>query len=145
MADSRQIDAALLALLRADAALTAALPDGIHFALATQGAQTFGLVSIVSATEQAMFGPPGQRCAFEDITYRVEAVTLEKSPTAGLDAAERIEQLLEDAVLTVPGYTPMSVERLERVRYPEPDPVDASLIWQHAGAQFRVLAAPVYS
>lgn len=142
---SSAIEAALLATLRADATLTAALPDGIHVALAPQHASAFGLVTLESAADQPVFGPPGQRRAWEDVTYEVAAVTRSTSPSAGLDAAERIETLLEDAALTVAGYTGVSVERVGRVRYPDPDPVDASIVWQHAGVRVRVRATPVYS
>jgi hypothetical protein len=114
-------------------------------ALAPQHASAFGLVTLESAADQPVFGPPGQRRAWEDVIYDVAAVTRATSPSAGLDAAARIETLLEDVALTVAGYTGVSVERVGRVRYPDPDPVDASIVWQHAGVRVRVRATPVYS
>jgi hypothetical protein len=141
-ADSSAIDAALLARLRGDAALTATLPDGVHFGFAPQGARTFGLVRLEGVVETPVFGDPGQRRGLEALTYEVAAVTRDTSQTPMLAAAARIDALLEDAPLTVAAFEVLSVVRVGRVRAPLPDAADPSLLWQRAGAQYRVLVAP---
>jgi len=52
--------------------------------------------------------------------------------------------LLHGAVLDLSpaGYVAMDCRRLERVAYPEIDPVN-SATWHHAGGQYAVMSYPV--
>ena len=140
MPNPGDIDAALIALLEADAPLRALLPDGVSFDKARQNSQRFVVVSLVMEDDIPEFG----RCAYEDALYLVKAVALgTDGATAELGAA-RIHELLEDQPLTVEGYGWMTMHRESRVRLKEPDAVDAALVWQHFGGNYRVQMAVVH-
>jgi len=80
----------------------------------------------------------GER-AYEEALYLVKAVML-KSPGGQVQsAADRIDTLLEGALLIVPGYTPMVSMRESRVRFTEVDDLDDSVRWSHAGGQYRIV------
>lgn len=133
MADSSDIDSALVAMLAGDATLTALLPGGVYIDEAPPGSTRFVIVSLVDEADDAVFG---QR-AIEDALYLVKAVALS---TAGADlkaAAARIDALLEDGVLTVAGYTPMALFREARIRLTEVDQLDPSIRWFHRGGHYR--------
>jgi hypothetical protein len=137
MADSSDIDAALIAVLQNDPTLKAAMPDGVFFGLAGlsiatgKNATRFVLVSIMDNVDRAVFG--GR--AIESVLYLVQAVSLSGDSKG---AAARIDQLLEDHPLTVAGYTWMSSAREQRVREMERDDVDASIVWTHRGGMYRI-------
>jgi hypothetical protein len=137
MADSSDIDAALIAVLQADATLRTAMPDGVFFGLAGpsiatgKNATRFVLVSILASEDRAVFG--GR--AIESVLYLVQAVSLSGDSKG---AAARIDQLLENHALTVAGYTWMSTAREQRIRELERDDVDPSIVWTHRGGMYRV-------
>ena len=126
MADSSDIDAAVIALLQNDATLKTLLPDGVHMDQAPPNKKKFGIVSLVFGEDRSVFAER----AIEDCVFLVKAVLLDASAK---DAAARIDVLLESTPLTVAGYTWMTTERLERVRYTEVDSIDATIRWQHRG------------
>jgi len=64
--DSSAIDAAIVAALLADAALSALMPDGVFVDEASPGAQRFVIVSLLSSLDVATFG--GR--AIEDARYQ---------------------------------------------------------------------------
>lgn len=134
MPDSSAIDAALLARLVGDAALSAILTDGWYFDEAKQGAQRFGIVSLIDEADEAVFG--GR--AIESALYLVKAVVLATTGADVKTAAARIDALLEEQPLTVAGYNGMAVFREGRIRITEVDEVDPSIRWQHRGGQYRV-------
>jgi hypothetical protein len=138
VADSSEVDNALVAKLLADAPLMALMPDGVFFDEAAPGLQRFVIVSLVEEHDEAHFG--GR--AYEDATYLVKAVALSTSGGNVKGAAARIDALLEDGTLTVPGYSHMTMHRLERIRITEVDEIDASIRWQHRGGRYRVMVAP---
>jgi hypothetical protein len=137
MADSSDIDAAVIALLQADATLRAAMPDGVFFGLAGASFATgnnstrFVLVSIIENIDRAVFGGRG----LESVLYLVQAVSLSGDSKG---AARRIDELLEHQPLTVAGYTWMSCDREQRVREMERDDVDPSIVWTHRGGMYRI-------
>ena len=142
MPDSSEIDKALIARLSGDAALLALLPDGVFMHEAAQGKTKFVLVSLVIALDRGQMAAPGKRRATEDVLYMVKAVTLGASRTTAGQAAARIDVLLEDQPLTIPGYHCASIERTERIDETEVDDVDATIRWQHRGGRYRLLAVP---
>ena len=76
------------------------------------------------------------------VVYLVDA-SHSVSGRALTDAAARIDALLEDQPLTVPGYGWLSTVRVSRIRLPsELDPSDKSIRWQHHGGRYRVQVAP---
>lgn len=135
MPDSSDIDAALVAKLQADSALTTAMPDGVFFDEADQGKTKFVIVSLIEEHDEPTFNAR----AFEDTTYLVKAVAKGTSGTGVRTAAARIDVLLDGQPLAVTGYSLMTMQRVERVRYTEVDDVDASIRWQHRGGRYQVV------
>lgn len=132
--DSSAIDSAVIAILQNDAQLKSLMPDGVFMDQAPPNLKKFVLVSIVIAQDRSTFG----RRAMESVLYLVKAVML---ATAGGDvkaAAARIDDLLESTPITVAGYSWMTCQREERVRYVEVDSVDSTIRWQHRGGRYRV-------
>lgn len=138
MADSSDVDAALVAKLLADAPLMAAMPDGVYFDEAAQGKTKFVIVSLVNETDTPMFGAR----AFEDAVYLVKAVALSTSGGDVKTAAARIDALLEYGTMAVTGYGLMTMRRESRLRLTEVDAVDASIRWQHRGGRYQVMVSP---
>jgi hypothetical protein len=139
MASSFDLDAALVALLAGDAALAAAMPDGVWIDTAPANLRNFVLLGRLDHIDSATFD--GGR-AIEDALYFVKAVSLSTSAAAALTAAARIEALLEDQAITVAGYGWMSTAREKPIRDVEVDDLDASIRWQHIGGWYRVQMAP---
>ena len=144
MADSSAIDTAVITTLASDAQLAALLPGGVHFGLAPQGVTAFALVSIDETADVAVFAePPARRRAIEAVTYAVQAVLPTSAMAPATQAAARIDALLEDQPLTIPGYGWLSTVRVERIRPAgEPDPGDKNIRWQHSGGRYRVQVTP---
>jgi hypothetical protein len=135
--DSSELDAALVAILQTDPTLQALLPDGVYMDEGPQGATRFGLVAVLVAVDEAVFG--GR--AYEDALYLVKAVMLS---TAGGDlkaATARIDALLDDQPLAAPGYGYMTMHREQRVRLTEVDERNPAIRWYHRGGHYRVQMA----
>jgi hypothetical protein len=137
MPDSSNVDAALTAKLLADATLMALATDGVYFDEATAGKTKFVILSLVTESDEPMFGAR----AFEDATYLVKYVELGTSGINAKAAAARIDVLLEQGTLTVTGYGLMVMRRVERVRYTEVDDVDSSIRWQHRGGRYQIVVS----
>lgn len=140
MADSSDIDQALVAMLGSDATLLSYCPNGAYWDEAPPNATAFVIVSLVDELDEAVFG--GR--AIEDHLYLVKAVA---RSTAGANikaAAARIDALLEDQVIGlgspigVDGYTWMTCHRESRIRMTEVDDLDGTIRWQHRGGRYRV-------
>jgi hypothetical protein len=118
----------------------AILPDGVWWGVAGEADATkFLIVSQLEHDDTYVL--PG-RIGWERFVYLVKAVTKGKSGTEVKQASYRVYQLLQDAILTVPGYwNSNEMHRLERVRYLEYDePTDTR--WQHRGGHYEVLITP---
>ena len=144
MADSSAVDTAVITHLAGDATLAALLPGGVHFGLAPQGKTAFALVTIDETADVAVFAETAAaRRAIEVITYAVAAVVQTSAMGPATQAAARIDALLADQPLTVPGYGWLSTVRVDRIRDPgELDPSDKSIRWQHHGGRYRVQVTP---
>jgi hypothetical protein len=135
MADSSDIDNALVARLGADATLLALVPNGVYVDEAPAGSTRFVIVSLVDENDIPTF----EGRAIEDALYLVEARMLSTVAGANIKAAAaRIDALLEDLPLTVTGYTGMTVHRESRVRGTEVDAIDSSIRWYRRGGNYRV-------
>jgi len=140
VADSSNIDAALVAMLGSDSTLLGYMPNGVFFDEAPPGAQRFVIVSLIDEVDEAVFG--GR--AIEDHLYLVKAVGLSTTAANLKEAAARIDALLEDqpiglgSPVSVEGYEWMTCHRERRVRYTEVDEGDPSLRWRHRGGEYRV-------
>ena len=135
--NSSAIDNAVVAVLLADATLAGLLPDGVYFDVAKPKAKRFVIVSIVETLDEPVLGSRG----YEDVLYLVKAVGLVSTGVDVKAAAQRIDELLEDQPLTIPGYVHMLTCREARIRYPETDEVDDTIRWQHRGGHYRVQAS----
>jgi hypothetical protein len=135
--DSSDIDNALIAKLGADSALLALMPNGVYYDEAPQGSTRFVIVSLIDEHDEAMF----EARAFEDALYLVKAVSLSTAGGNVKDAAARIDALLENGTLVVPGYKLMTMHREARIRATEVDDVDQSIRWQHRGGRYRVMTS----
>lgn len=135
--DSSAIDAAVIALLQADATLSALVPDGVWMDEAAEGSKRFVVVALLDEVDVGQFG--GR--AYEDTLYVVKAVMLSTAGGNIRQAAARIDELLEDQPLTVSGYGWMTMHRENRVRLTEVDDVNAAIRWHHRGGHYRVQMA----
>ena len=135
MADSSDIDNALVAKLGADATLLALVPNGIFVDEAPPGSTRFVIVSLIDEQDEATFD--GR--AIEDALYAVEARMLSTVSGANIKAAAaRIDALLEGQALTVTGYTWMTLHRESRIRQTEVDEADTSIRWYRRGGNYRL-------
>jgi hypothetical protein len=147
MSDSSAVDNALCDKLRDDPTLSLLLPDGVFYGQADPGLTKFAVVSLATGEDEPMFG--GR--AYEDLNYLVKAVVLNDEDGVARDAAARIDELLDPqppaprATLDVQGYRLMVMRRIDRVRYPDPDPNDPLVVWQHRGGHYQVVVYPVTS
>jgi hypothetical protein len=133
--ESSAIDDAIIAQLMADATLEALTPDGVYLSEAPPGSTRFVIVSLVEAMDVAIFG--GR--AIESALYQVKAVVQATGGGVVQQAAARIDALLEDVPLTVPGYAWMTTHRVQRLEPTnEPDESDPRISWQHSGGRYRV-------
>ncbi len=130
---SRAIQQAIVDLLNADAALGALLPDGVYMERGPDGATRFAVVALLHGVDVRTFDAR----AFESGEYLVKAVTL-GAMDVNAAAEARIDEILENGVLMVAGYTPMIFVRDEPVRLAEPDSEDASIVWYHGGGRYAV-------
>lgn len=138
MADSADLDTAIVAKLAGDATLLALMTDGVYFGLAPNGLTKFVEVSLVTQHDE----PDFDATAYEMALYRVKAVDRSPDMADVAAAAARIHVLLQNVPLTVSGYTHMLTRRTERLRYPEVDEIDPNTRWQHMGAIYEVFVSP---
>jgi len=138
MADSSEIDAAVIAKLANDSTLSSLLPDGVYFGVAPSGRTAFVVVSLIIHEDEYVY----EGRAYERALYLVKGVANDTSGVNMKAAAARIDVLLQDVPLTITGYTHMLTRREERIRYPETDSAEPDTIWQHRGGQYSVFASP---
>lgn len=136
MADSSDIDAALVVKLASDATLTAFLQSStaVYIDIAPPNATKFVIVSLIEEHDVQQFG--GR--SFEDALYLVEARMLSTAGGNIKAAAARIDALLDGGTLTVAGYKLMLMQREERVRETEQDDVDPAILWHRRGGRYRL-------
>lgn len=137
MADSSNIDNALIALLGADATLLALCPNGAYYDEAPPGSTRFVIVSLMDETDEPIF----RGRAFEDGTYMVKAVMRSNASGDIKSAAARIDALLDQQPLTVTGYNVTVMRRTSRIRQTEVDEEDQTIRWQHRGGLYQVVAS----
>jgi len=141
---SHAITVAIYNTLANDATLKTLLPDGIWltYALplsATTPRTRFGIVDLVPliARDLPVFG----HRAIEERQYIVKAVLRDLSPVNANQAAQRINELLEDVPIPATGYTWQTGHRLWPIETVEADSADPKLAWQHRGGYYRVAYA----
>lgn len=138
MADSSDVDAALITKLQSDTALAALTPGGWYMDEAPPGLTQFGIVALVDEHDEPIFG--GR--AFEDGAYLVKHVELSTVAVKhGKAAAARIDVLLDQGTLTITGYALMAMRRVERIRMTEVDDTDSSIRWYHRGGRYQLVVS----
>lgn len=142
--DGSDLDAAVVNVLLADSELSALLPDGVFVDEAPPGATRFVLVNVAPHPDRdsAVFDGDGR--GFEGVTYAVHAVGV-TSVITGPDikaAAARIDAVLHNAILPVPGYpAPATMARTQRQRPPiTVDDEDRALRWYVRGGEYELHA-----
>lgn len=138
MVDSGNVDAAILAALRADAALMAAIPGGVYYAVAPPGVVNFGIVDrLVHEADDDVYGlEPGA----ERYTYLAKAVITGSSSDPARAAALRIRAVLDGNDTIAPtGYAlTRPIAELEAMRSVEVDAANPDRRVQHWGGQYAV-------
>jgi len=121
-----------------DAQLKTLLPDGVYWDVSASGKTRVVILKLMNHEATDMFG----HCAFEQPIYLVKAVEFSTSKLNVLNAAKRIDALLNNQPLTITGYTLMTTQLMECVEYNEPDTANPDGRWQHCGAMYRVTVSP---
>lgn len=132
------IDLALLAKVSSDAALKALMPDGVWWDISPSGKTRIVIIKLMHHETVDQFNG----CAFESPLYLIKAVEYATSPANVINAAKRIDALLNNQPLTVAGYGVSAVQYQEYVHYAEPDSANPDARWQHCGAMYLITAAP---
>jgi hypothetical protein len=140
MSDTSAILNALVAKLGADPALLALVPDNVHEDMGPPYAKRFVVVSHIITTDESVLH---EGRVIEDGLYLVEARVLNGSGGDVRAAAARIDELLEDGTLDVPGFQVSAMFREEFVRGTEVDERDRTIVWKRRGGRYRVTAARV--
>jgi len=141
MANSSDIDAALVSTLLNDATLMGITSDGVYWDIAKEGKTKFVIVSLSSGRDDPM--QPGLR-AIERRIYLVKTVIRVATGADVNAAAARIDALLDHQDLTIPGYTLMVMHRVEPVRYVEIDAATTvSERWEHRGGLYEVMCSVI--
>jgi len=144
--NSSDVETAVIALLAADAELTALLPDGVWYDTAPFGATAFCIVASIDHVDAYVL----HGAAAERFLLLVKAVCQDSSDGAAAIAVEQAEQriytLLQDAHdtqrLAPSGYRTMLCHRANYVRYTDLDE-EVDQRWLHRGGHFEVLVAPI--
>jgi hypothetical protein len=139
VSDPSDVDAAILVVLRNDAALTALMPGGVYFDVAPPGRTQYVIVSMTFHEDTYVFDGP----AFERTLYLVKAIDRDIDGANVKAAAARIHELLQGQPLTITGYVHSLTSRVGRARDTETDEVDLDARWQHRGGQYEVIVSPV--
>jgi len=138
MADTSEVDAAVMNKLSGDPTLMGVVPDGVFWDVAGTGCTKFVIVSHVD--KEVAYTMPHE--VWERIVYLVKATTQGSSGTEVKSAAKRIRELLHDSVIEPVGYYPSMIVRfIEPVRYTEIDE-ETDQRWQHRGGHFEVMVCP---
>lgn len=138
MADSSDIENALVTKLGGDATLLSLCPNGVYMDEAPAGSTRFVIVALVDEVDEGTFGAR----AIEDGLYQVEARMLSTVAGANIKAAAaRIDALLEQGTLTVAGYSLMALFRESRIRMTEVDEDDSSIRWYRRGGNYRLVVS----
>ncbi|RPH52603.1 MAG: DUF3168 domain-containing protein [Planctomycetota bacterium] len=136
------VDAAVVAALAGDVALTALVPDGVFLdvAPAAKPSKTrFVIVQYQTHEDEEGFQSP----LYEVFRYRVTARVLASSGVDVNAAADRIQHVLYvDPLAGLAGYTHMATLRPERIKTTEVDAIDNDIRWQVAGGDYEISVSP---
>lgn len=133
MANARlQVDKAIFTALNVAAILEVA-PGGVHNMVARQGTPPpFVVFQAMSKEDEHTFNG-----RFANMVYMVKAVAKNTWPKTALDVDTVIDTTLEDATLTISGFTQLLCRRQSDIYFVEEHGGD---VWQHIGGLYRVIA-----
>jgi hypothetical protein len=137
---SSAIDAAIVGMLSADTQLNTLAPGGVFRSVSPQGTpEPYVIVDLVTHRDELEMNSGD--AAYESALYLVKAVHGSTSGAAAQSAADRIHALLNNASLSVTGYSLMLLFREERIAYVEIDD-NSDHRYQHRGGLYRVMVDP---
>lgn len=141
MADTSELDAALLTRLAGDATLAALMQPGafVFFSQAPPGSTRFVILDRTQSFDVPVFSGRSH----EDALYQIDARMLSTAGSEGdMDAAAlRIDQLLDGQPLSIVGYTLMTLQREEPIRMTEPDDLNPAILYRRRGGYYRLVAS----
>ena len=133
--NSALVDAAVVMVLVNDPTLAGLMPDGVYFNVAPLNAARFVSLERVGHTDTYGFNFE----AWELFRYQIKAVALNSNGSDVDAAADRIHTLLQDNfALAIDTYAVMRFDRMTAIRYLDPDPLNASIRWQHRGGIYEL-------
>ena len=136
-ADPFDVDAAMIAAVKNDAALMALCPAGVYYSVAPQGVESFVIVDrLAHVDDRNLF----RDAASETFLFLVKAVMPGSASNLARAAAERIRaRFLDDGSLELVDYALMApVDEVESVRIVEVDDANPDRRVQHAGGHYEV-------
>ena len=134
-----QLDAAIYTKLTGAAALTGLLSAGTASVFQTLAPENENPPYVVFHKQSNVPAYTFGGVAFENALYLVKAVTQEPSAKTAGSVASQINAALQDAALTIDGYTHMYLRRETDIEFVE---VESGQVIHHRGALFRVQADP---
>jgi hypothetical protein len=137
LADTGDVDAAMVATVKLDTVLMGLCPGGVYFGVAPQGIESFVIVDRLShSNERNMYGAP----ASETYLFLVKAVLPGSSASKARAAGARIRALFElTRALPLTDYAQLApVEEVESVRITEVDDSNPDRRVQHWGGHYEV-------
>lgn len=136
MANSDEIDVALVSRVRSIVGLSAKAPGGVFMKEAPVGTTDPYIIYELQASTDHGVMQEDDGIAFEEAHYLVKVVG--RDPVKVRDACRLLHHGLQDQDLAIAGLFCMDVSRTDRVAYPETDGDDR---WLHRGGIYRVSAS----
>ncbi len=132
MANARlQVDKALFTALNV-ATVLAVAPGGVYNTMAPEGVKPPWVVfQAMSKEDSHTFSK-----RFATMTYMVKAVSDSKWPKTAEDIDTILDTTLEDAALTISGFTQILCRRESDVYFVEEA---GGLVWHHIGGLYRIM------
>jgi len=134
------IDGAVTDWLRADPAILAALPDGVYFKTAPEGAARYAIVDLADAPDVVRVFPGD--VAWETIRYEIAAIVQDSSAMPARDAAAAIRARMDDAPIPIAGYRLINAEYKHATRNESIDDTTGRR-WQYIGGLYEISAQPL--
>ena len=133
MANARlQVDKAMHTVLNV-AAILAVAPGGVHNMVARPGTTPpFVVYQAMSKDDEHTFNG-----RFANMVYMVKAVSKNTWPKVAMDIDTVIDSTLEDASLSITGFSQLLCRRQSDIYFIEEHGGD---VWQHIGGLYRVVA-----
>jgi hypothetical protein len=126
------VDNAIYALLTADSQLRQLAPGGVYRNTADQDAAT----PFITFNQQAGDRRYTLGSGWRELTYQIKAVDQNDDSEPAARVQQRLEALLQGAVLTLDGKRTLIVSQVSDIEYEEP----GERPWQHVGGLWEIKA-----